>query len=112
MTKDREIMRWTKPKKKKPTDSSRLWQCTDCQRIVSVTYEALATVGQPYCPDCEDREMQLMDDTHIGGIPSPLRAIHDALYLVDGQYDADNPWTADTLDLIADIVSEHIPRPE
>lgn len=45
------------------------------------------------------------------GKHSPLRRIHDALYLVDGEYVADNPWSADTLDAIADIVAQYIPRP-
>jgi len=35
------------------------WKCPDCGRTVEHSYEALAEVGTPICPDC-DVEMQLI----------------------------------------------------
>jgi hypothetical protein len=49
-------------------------------------------------------------------VPSGIRRIHDLLYLdmEDGQesYNSEKPWNSDTLDAIAAIISEYIPRPE
>ena len=38
---------------------SRPWTCPDCARVTRVTYEELAEVGSPICPDC-DIEMVLV----------------------------------------------------
>ena len=38
---------------------ARQWQCPDCHRIVTCSYEDLAEVGAPYCSEC-DREMHMM----------------------------------------------------
>ncbi len=38
---------------------SRTWKCPDCGRTADVSYENLAEVGTPICPDC-DIEMKLL----------------------------------------------------
>ena len=37
----------------------RTWKCPDCGQKIEHSYEALAEVGSPYCPDC-DSEMQMI----------------------------------------------------
>ena len=37
----------------------RTWKCPDCGQKIEHSYEALADVGSPYCPDC-DSEMQMV----------------------------------------------------
>ena len=38
---------------------SRQWQCSDCHRVVTCSYDDLAEIGAPYCSDC-DSEMHLV----------------------------------------------------
>ena len=40
-------------------DEVRQWYCPDCNRQVSCSYEHLAEVGTPICPNC-DVEMRLL----------------------------------------------------
>jgi hypothetical protein len=38
---------------------SRSWKCSGCGRTIEHSYEALAEVGSPICPDCDiEMEMQ------------------------------------------------------
>ncbi len=43
----------------KPKEHARLWRCPQCRYQVHCSYEQLAEVGVPICPDC-DVEMDLL----------------------------------------------------
>lgn len=49
-------------------------------------------------------------------VPDGIQRIHDILYLdtADGRefYEPDKEWDADTMAMVAEIVAEHIPRPQ
>jgi hypothetical protein len=54
----------------------------------------------------------------IRDMQAVLQGIHDILYWepstaeTEGRYNADKEWDSDTIDTVASLVSEVIPRPE
>ena len=56
------------------TIGTTFWRCPICKEEMTIDGTDLATVGTPFCSDCEDQEMESMDD------PIPT-----VLYLDDGE---------------------------
>ena len=44
------------------TIGTTFWRCPQCKTETTIEGTDLATVGTPFCSDCEDQEMEPLDD--------------------------------------------------
>ena len=44
------------------TIGTTFWRCPICKEEMTIDGTDLATIGTPFCPNCEEQEMEPMDD--------------------------------------------------
>lgn len=107
------------------TDENRAYQkitCNACGAYWSDGYTLDSILGRddeefeyPFgLPVANEAAIEVLQQ-RVSDLAAAIRRIHDLLYLdIEGRREFHNPdksWDADTLEAIAAVVAEHIPRP-